>query len=276
MAQFPGGTWITLEGRAQKEGVDLVCIGYKYNKKKVLTFVLTRGAGSSEDGEPYHARFPDKFGNLCIRQVARPKVLSTYFKHSNVVDLHNQARQFDLALEKKWITQNGYFRLYTTLLGMTVTDTWKLLKKNDPKYVTVAEFADILANEMIIDAQTQEEQEKADERAKETTSLSEVILTAAVSTVSSVTEASQAMHNTTHTREILKRNQLRCIWCSRVNLVERKTTMRCKECNKGFCRDGSGNGCWSHHVASGGVPSAPKKGTKKRLANEVEDEEDPV
>ena len=192
------------------------------------------------------------------------------------MDLHNQARQFDLALEKKWITQNGHFRLYTTLLGMTVTDTWKLLKKNDPKYVTVAEFADILANEMIIDAQTQEEQEKADERAKETTSLSEVILTAAVSTVSSVTEASQAMHNTTHTREILKRNQLRCIWCSRVNLVERKTTMRCKECNKSVCRDGSGNGCWSHHVASGGVPSAPKKGTKKRLANEVEDEEDPV
>jgi len=38
MAQFPGGTWITLEGRAQKEGVDLVCIGYKYNKKSTYIY----------------------------------------------------------------------------------------------------------------------------------------------------------------------------------------------------------------------------------------------
>ena len=39
--------------------------------------------------------------------------------------------QFDLGLEKKWVTQNGYFRLYTTLLGMTVTDTWKYIKKQN-------------------------------------------------------------------------------------------------------------------------------------------------
>eukprot|EP00978_Attheya_sp_CCMP212_P007979 scaffold18564_cov61-Attheya_sp.AAC.2 len=37
MKDFPGGTWIVLEGRsrASSEGVDLVCmVGYKYNKKK--------------------------------------------------------------------------------------------------------------------------------------------------------------------------------------------------------------------------------------------------
>ena len=45
MADFPGGTWIVMEGRAEKEEVDLVCVGYKYNKRKVLTFVLTKGAG---------------------------------------------------------------------------------------------------------------------------------------------------------------------------------------------------------------------------------------
>ena len=46
MADFPGGTWIVMEGRAEKEEVDLVCVGYKYNKRKVLTFVLTKGAGN--------------------------------------------------------------------------------------------------------------------------------------------------------------------------------------------------------------------------------------
>ncbi len=96
-----GATWI-----------DLVCIGYKYNKKKVLTFVLSKGAGLTLEGVPYEARFPDIFGNVCIYHVSRPQVVSNHFKYCNMVDLHNQVRQFNLALEKKWVTQNVYFRLY--------------------------------------------------------------------------------------------------------------------------------------------------------------------
>ena len=100
MKDFPGGTWITMEGKTELEGVELICIGYKYNKKKVLTFVMTRGAGSTTKGIPYEAKFPDKYGNVCMRHVARPQIISNYFRFSNQVDLHNQARQFDLALEK--------------------------------------------------------------------------------------------------------------------------------------------------------------------------------
>jgi len=100
MKDFPGGTWIVLEAEDEATGIDLVCIGYKYNNKKVLTFILSKGADSTLEGEPYEARFPDRFGNVCIRHVARPQVVSNYFKYCNVVDLHNQARQFDLALEK--------------------------------------------------------------------------------------------------------------------------------------------------------------------------------
>ena len=43
-----------------------------------------------------------------------------------------------------------------------------------------------------------------------------------------------------------------------------------KECGKGFCRDESGNGCWSHHLAYGGVPQVPARGTKKRKVKEEE------
>ena len=53
MKDMPGGTWITMEGRAEKEEVDLVCVGYKYNKSKVLVFVTSKGAGSTAPGEPY-------------------------------------------------------------------------------------------------------------------------------------------------------------------------------------------------------------------------------
>ena len=75
---------------------------------------------------------PDSLTNsvmFVFTHVARPDILSHYFKYPNVVDLHNQARQFDLALEKKWVTHSGYFCLYTTMLGMAVVDTWKLKKR---------------------------------------------------------------------------------------------------------------------------------------------------
>ena len=38
MKDFPGGTWITMEGESNNNGVKMVCIGYKQNKKKVFDF----------------------------------------------------------------------------------------------------------------------------------------------------------------------------------------------------------------------------------------------
>ena len=43
MQDYPGGTWIVLEGRT-KNNVNLITIGYKYNTKKVMIFIMTKGA----------------------------------------------------------------------------------------------------------------------------------------------------------------------------------------------------------------------------------------
>ena len=75
MENFSGGAWIVMEGKTEQERVDLLAIGYKYNKKKVLSFIATKGAGSTLEGKPYVARFPDCFGNVCTRNVARPAIL---------------------------------------------------------------------------------------------------------------------------------------------------------------------------------------------------------
>ena len=100
MKDFPGGTWIVIEGRAEKEDVPLVCVGFKYHLKKVLVVLLRKGTGSTQPGEPHLAKFADKFGNVCTREVTQPETISNYFNKSNMVDLHNQARQVELALEK--------------------------------------------------------------------------------------------------------------------------------------------------------------------------------
>jgi len=106
-------------------------------------------------------RYTDGFGNLCTRDVERPDVISTFFENSNVIDSHNQCRQSNLALEKKWLTKDAYFRLTTTHIGINVVDTFKLpdfhgiinfTKKAVEKKMTIVRFAGILGHQLIINS----------------------------------------------------------------------------------------------------------------------------
>ena len=45
MKYYPGGTWMTMTRRYEKEGVDKISIGYKLNKNKMLIFVLKKRVG---------------------------------------------------------------------------------------------------------------------------------------------------------------------------------------------------------------------------------------
>ena len=121
-------------------------------QKKTLVFLTTKGAGSTEKGEPCKVGFPDKYGNLCVRHVSRPQVISLYFKYSNIVDVYNQPRQADLSLEKKHITEDCHFRIYTTMLGIILTDIWKLFNDKHCKgfrKVSISKCADMLAKELL-------------------------------------------------------------------------------------------------------------------------------
>ena len=68
--------------------------------------------------------------------------------------MHNHARQAELKLEKKWITNDGYFRIFTTILGITVIDSMKAYKHHlnyraKDRKMSVLEFAEELALEML-------------------------------------------------------------------------------------------------------------------------------
>ena len=49
----------------------LIAIGYKYNARKVLYFIITDNAGSTKTGLPYLYKYPDQFTNVAIRPVDR-------------------------------------------------------------------------------------------------------------------------------------------------------------------------------------------------------------
>ena len=117
---------------------------------------------------------------------------------------------------------------------------------------SISEFTDSLAKDLL-------------DQAKEAASLPLINISNTQSVeieseISQLSTQASANKELMHTMEFLKDGkQVRCTWCSRVNLIERNTTLKCLECNKGFCR----NHCWSHHVAHGWVPAAQKYWTKK-------------
>jgi len=124
---MPGGVHIVLEGINAYTEEKLYAVGYHYSKKTALFFVMSPGAGSTRPGKPYEMKYPTEQSNIGIRFVDRPDVISKYFAASNFIDRHKQVRQFELHLEKCWVvTFDPYFWLHTTVLGINVTDCWKL------------------------------------------------------------------------------------------------------------------------------------------------------
>ena len=147
MKEWPPGSHLVLQ--THKDGETFYAIGYKYNMRKVLFFITTEGAGSTMPGTPYEAKWLDENGRIASRQIPRPHLISEYYKNSNQIDKHNHARQGVLALEKNVVTQCGYFRLFTTYLGITVTDAWKLYRhglgdKHENKEISIVDFTNIL------------------------------------------------------------------------------------------------------------------------------------
>ena len=88
--------------------------------------MCTSHAGHTNAGEPHVAKWVDRNNRQLRRDIPRPHLLSQFFTHFNQIDKHNHATQDLLGIEDNVVTQDGYFRLYCTYLGITVTDAWKL------------------------------------------------------------------------------------------------------------------------------------------------------
>ena len=77
---WPGGSYLVLRIKPMVPGGrPLIAIGYKYNERKVLSFIVTDNTGITKNGIPYLSKYPDQFTNVSIRPVARPIVMSKKF-----------------------------------------------------------------------------------------------------------------------------------------------------------------------------------------------------
>ena len=104
-------------------GRPLLDIEYKYSYMNVLGFIYTEGAESTEPGDHYLSRLPEIYSNFSVRPVVLHRLLGIYFNACTTIDNPNSMQQYDIVLEKYWVTQSGYFILATTVaLGMGIID----------------------------------------------------------------------------------------------------------------------------------------------------------
>lgn len=122
MKDWPAGTHLVL--RSNFSNKNILAIGYKYKNTGVICFVATVGADLTTDGDPYRSKYLSENGNYKTRNVYRPHVCSNFYNAANKIDIHNQIRQGFLLLEEHWKTNDGFFRIITTIIGVTTTDSW--------------------------------------------------------------------------------------------------------------------------------------------------------
>ena len=145
--------------KANISGIDLFLLAYAFSNTDV-TYMVSSSGTTIAHTTMYKSNFTDEYGNTTFKEILRPSVAHFLYELLPLIDNHNKDRQSLLALEDCWPTKSAWFRLVTTLVGMTVTDLHRwdrnlrserrpLLETrddyDDPAFMNVWEFANLIA-----------------------------------------------------------------------------------------------------------------------------------
>ena len=107
-------------------------IGYKYNSRRVLFIFSDEGYIRTDTGDICLYCFYDNYSSFSDFLVVYPCIVYSGLNSCNAIYQHNNMCKYDLALEKYWVTQSGYFGIGTTsALGMGITDAKILFYNGD-------------------------------------------------------------------------------------------------------------------------------------------------
>ena len=115
----PAGHWVVLKTKIAD--VPLIAIAYAWSQRGISYFLSTCGTTTPHDIK-YQSHFEDDYGNVQWKEINRPSIAHFLYEYLPLIDEHNRQRQSLLGLERCWPTKDCWFRLVTTLLGMSVVD----------------------------------------------------------------------------------------------------------------------------------------------------------
>ena len=93
LKDWPGGSYLVMKSTLiVTGGRPLIYIGYEYNSRKVLCFIATEGAGSTEPGDPYLYNSPGIYSNVSVPPVVRPHLICRNFNVCNTIDNNKRMR----------------------------------------------------------------------------------------------------------------------------------------------------------------------------------------
>lgn len=117
--KYPAGHHVVM--KANISGVDLFLLAYAFSNTDV-TYMVSSSETTIAHTTMYKSNFTDEYGNTTFKEILRPSVAHFLYELLPLIDNHNKDRQSLLALEDCWPTKSAWFRLVTTLVGMTVTN----------------------------------------------------------------------------------------------------------------------------------------------------------
>ena len=161
-ARFPKpvGHWVVLKSTVQ--GVRLLACAYAWSHSRISYFLTTTG-NTNPSKQTYRTQFEDEFGCVNFKDIPRPVFADMLYDFLPLIDEHNKQRQSILNLEKSWPTRNVWFRLLTTVVGMSVVDFHRLFLNTQKKlmpsskkysfddnnnYVNIRKFADLICHSL--------------------------------------------------------------------------------------------------------------------------------
>jgi len=128
--RYPAGHWVVM--RSIISGVPLIAIVYAWSQKGLSYFISTCGK-TTPSIHKYESKFEDEWGNTTFKLIPRPEIVHFLYEYCPLIDEHNKARQSLLALEKRWLTKNCWYRLMCTVVGMCVVDMYRLYRYHEIK-----------------------------------------------------------------------------------------------------------------------------------------------
>jgi hypothetical protein len=141
--------------QAQEGAMHLIALVWLDKTKK--QFIATCGA-TIPDSDPiirYRLRIQDGVLVNLPLTVARPMLVKQYFDAANAIDVHNHYRQGTIALERAVRTQCWWFRLFTTMLGVAITNAFLVFRHFHPNHrfvvcdTSMTSFVAQLAQELV-------------------------------------------------------------------------------------------------------------------------------